>query len=141
MRHKPRGPAWWLLPALLPLLAGLFVVEKRAALPPGGHTAAQASIVLFIYGLVWLWLRANTLQLLWSAQGASYRERVTERHGVSISLPRTYLVLRQAQSFGVRARHSHRHGALKAQRVSKKLPASPLPFYMKGGSKHYLDTL
>jgi hypothetical protein len=35
MRHKPRGPAWWLLPALLPLLAGLFAVEQRAPLPPG----------------------------------------------------------------------------------------------------------
>ena len=133
MGHKPRGPAWWLLSALLPLLAGLFVVEQRAPLPPGGHTAVQVGIVLFIYGLVWLWLRANTLRLLWSAQGASYRERVIEAHGAPISLPRTRLALRQAHYFGVRARHSHRRGDPKAKRVSKKLPASALPPFVKGG--------
>ena len=128
MGHKPRGPACWLLLALLPLLAGLFVVEQRAPLPPGGHTAVQAGIVLFIYGLVWLWLRANTLQLLWSAQGASYRERVIEAHGAPISLPRTRLAPRQAHFFGVRARHPHRRGDPEAQRVSRSSGvSSPTP--------------
>ena len=100
MGHTPRGPAYWPLLALLPLLAGLFVVEQRAPVPPGGHTAMQVGIVLFIYGLVWLWLRAHTLQLLWSAQGASYRERVIEAHGAPISVPRTRLAPRQAHFVG-----------------------------------------
>jgi hypothetical protein len=61
MGHKPRGPVCWRLWALLPLLAGLFVVERRAPLPPGGQTAVQVGIVLFVYELAWPWLRANTL--------------------------------------------------------------------------------
>jgi hypothetical protein len=76
---KHPGPAWWFLYALVPLLSGLFVVEHRAPLSPGGHTGVQVGIVLFIYGLVWLWLRANTLLLLWSEQGTSDQERAVGR--------------------------------------------------------------
>jgi hypothetical protein len=133
MEHTPRGPAYWPLWALLPLLAGLFVVEQRAPVSPGGHTAVQVGIVLCIYGLVWLWLRANTHQLLWSAQGVSYRKRVIEAHGAPIRVPRTRLALRQAHYFGVRARHSHRRGDPKAKRMPKKLPSSALPPFVKGG--------
>jgi uncharacterized membrane protein YhaH (DUF805 family) len=61
MRQQPREPAWWMLYALVPLMGGLFVVEHRAALSPRWHTFVQISIVLFIYGLVWLWLSAQTL--------------------------------------------------------------------------------
>ncbi len=116
MEHTPRGPAYWPLLALLPLLAGLFVVEQRVPVPPGGHTAMQVGIVLFIYGLVWLWLRAHTLQLLWSAQGASYRERVIEAHGASIRVPRTRVAPRQTHFVGRRARYPHRRGNPEAQR-------------------------
>jgi hypothetical protein len=115
MGHKPRGPACWLLFALLPLLAALFVVEYRAPLSPGGHTGVQVGIVLFIYGLEWLWLRANTLQLLWSDQGTSDRERVVEPRGVLIGLPRTRLAPRQAHFIGVRARHRHRRVNFRAK--------------------------
>ena len=98
----------------------------------------QVGIVLFIYSLVWMWLRANTLRLLWSNQGASYRKRVIEAPGAPISLPRTRLALRQAHFFGVRARHAYRRGDPRAKRVSKKLPASPRPPFVKGGSQDFL---
>ena len=101
---------------LLPLLAGLFVVEQRAPLPAGGHTAVQVGIVLFIYGVVWLWLRANTLQLLWSAQDASDRKRVIEAHGAPIRVPRIRSAPRQAHFVARRARHPHRRGNPEAQR-------------------------
>jgi hypothetical protein len=116
MGHKPRGPGCWLLFALLPLLAGLFVVEHSAPLSPGWHKGAQVGIVLFIYGLVWLWLRANTLQLLWSDQGTSYRERAVEPRGMLIGLPAARLVPRQADFFGVQARHRYRRVNLRAKR-------------------------
>ena len=104
MGHTPRGPAWWLLPALLPLLAGLFVVEQRASLPPGGHTTVQAGIVLFIYGLVWLWLRANSLRLLWSAQGAGTAERTIEARSAATRSPGPRFTPRQAYVIDTRAR-------------------------------------
>jgi hypothetical protein len=113
--RKHRRPAWWLLYALVPLLAGLFAVEHRAPLPPGGHTAMQVSIVLFIYGLMWLWLRVNTLQLLWSAQGTSYQERAIEPHGAPISLPGARLVPRQAHITDKRARHRYRRVSRRAK--------------------------
>ena len=116
MDHKPRGPAYWPLLVLLPLLAGLFVVEQRAPVPPGGHTAMQVGIVLFIYGLVWLWLRGNTLQLLWSAQGVSYRKRVIEAHGTPIRVLTTRSAPRQAHFVARRARHPHGRGNPETQR-------------------------
>ena len=61
---KRSGPTWWVLYALLPLLAGLLAVEHRAALPAGWHTCMQIGIVLCIYGLVWLWIKVNTIALL-----------------------------------------------------------------------------
>jgi hypothetical protein len=54
--------------ALVPLMGGLLAVEHRASLPPGWHTFVQITIVLFIYGLVWLWLRANSFALLLAGQ-------------------------------------------------------------------------
>jgi hypothetical protein len=61
---KRGGPTWWVLYALLPLMAGLLVVEHRAAIPPVWHTCMQIGIVLCIYGLVWLWIKVNTIALL-----------------------------------------------------------------------------
>ena len=60
----PRKPAWWRLYALIPILGALFMLDHRAALPPGWHKAVQAAIILVIYGLVWWWLRANAYALM-----------------------------------------------------------------------------
>jgi hypothetical protein len=105
---KHRGPAWWLLSALVPLLAGLFVVEHRAALPPGWHTAVRVGIALFIYGLVWLWLRANAVPQLWSDQGTDDRERVIEARGAASRSPGARFTPSQADIIDIRARHRHR---------------------------------
>lgn len=119
LRH--RRPAWWLLYALVPLMAGLFVVEHRAPLPPGWHTAGQVAIVLFIYGLVWLWLRANELRLLWSAQGMGDRERAIEARGAAISSPGAYFTPLQARVIDARARYRNRriHPQAKGRGIRK----------------------
>jgi hypothetical protein len=42
----------------------LLVLEHQLRLSTGGHQAAQIGIVLVVYGLIHLWLRANTVALI-----------------------------------------------------------------------------
>ena len=41
-----RRPGWWGLYALVPLMAGLLVLEHRASLAPAGHKFAQIGVVM-----------------------------------------------------------------------------------------------
>lgn len=106
--RQHRRPAWWLLYALVPLLAGLCVVEHRAPLSPGWHAGVQVGIVLFIYGLMWLWLRANRFRLLWSEQGTGTAERAIEAHRAAIKSPGPCFTPRQAYVIDIRARQRTR---------------------------------
>jgi hypothetical protein len=63
-----RGVPWWQAFAFVPLLVGLFVGEQRLRLSPAGHQTVQVIIVLFIFGLLNLWLKAH--------DGARIREEV-----------------------------------------------------------------
>ena len=56
-------PKWWQVYLILPLLAALFAVENRLKLSARGHQATQMGIVLIVFGLVHLWLKANALAL------------------------------------------------------------------------------
>jgi hypothetical protein len=58
MRQDVR-PKWWQLYLALPLLIGLFMVDFRLNLSARGHQIAQLGILLFVYWLVHLWLKAN----------------------------------------------------------------------------------
>jgi type VI protein secretion system component VasK len=118
---KHHGPAWWLLYALVLLLTWLFVAEHRTPLTPGWHKAVQIGIVLCIYGLAWLWLRANAVRPLWGDQGTRHQERAVKPRGMPSSLSRARLALRKAYFFGVRARHPHRriHPEAKRRRIRK----------------------
>ncbi len=60
----PRKPAWWQLYALVPLMGGLMLVAYHVALPPMWREGVHVSILIFIYGLVWRWLRANMYALM-----------------------------------------------------------------------------
>ena len=64
MSNQERGPKWGLLYLALPLAAGLFWLQMQAPLPETGHRVAEVGIVLFTYGCVALWLRANRLAIL-----------------------------------------------------------------------------
>ena len=61
MLRTPRKPGWWMLYVLVPLMGGLLALEHGAPLSPRGHQYAQVGIVLFIYGLVWLWVSTRAL--------------------------------------------------------------------------------
>ncbi len=52
-------PKWWQLYLTFPLLIALFAVDSRLKISMRGHQAVQIVIVLLIYRLVHLWLRAN----------------------------------------------------------------------------------
>jgi hypothetical protein len=60
--QKP-GPKWWQLYLTFPLLLVLFAVEHRLNISTRGHQAVQIGIILLIYGLVHLWLKANAKAL------------------------------------------------------------------------------
>jgi hypothetical protein len=52
-------PKWWQLYLTFPLLIALFVLDARLEISVRGHQAVQIGILLLVYGLVHLWLRAN----------------------------------------------------------------------------------
>ena len=62
-------PKWWQLYLTFPLLIGLFMVDFRLKLSARGHQAVQIGILLLVYGLVHLWLKANATALSKMDQG------------------------------------------------------------------------
>lgn len=76
MTQERRRPSWWQLWLLLPALGILAFLEARAPLSPAGHTVVEVAIVLVIYGLVSVWLRANRARLLRESHNALAQTRV-----------------------------------------------------------------
>ena len=56
-------PKWWQLYLTFPLLIVLFVAEHRLKISSRGHQAVQIAIVLLIFGLIHLWMKANASAL------------------------------------------------------------------------------
>jgi hypothetical protein len=75
MRQDVR-PKWWQLYLLLPLLVGLFMVDFRLNLSARGHQIVQLGILVFVYWLVHLWLKANEAAL-GRAENAHYPVIIT----------------------------------------------------------------
>jgi hypothetical protein len=111
---KHGGPVWWVLCALVPLMGGLLVVEHRASLPPGWHTFVQVSMVLFIYGLVWLWLRANRLALLCAGEDRHAKTDADEASRTAVQSLRSRRRLRPAYAYYIRPPRTTRHRKVKA---------------------------
>jgi hypothetical protein len=63
MSSKNVHPKWWQLYLSLPLLVALFAVDYRLKISSRGHQAVQIGILLLVYGLVHLWLKANATAL------------------------------------------------------------------------------
>ena len=57
------NPKWWQLYILFLLTILLFVLEHQLPFSTNGHEVAQIGIILVIYGLIHLWLRANRAAL------------------------------------------------------------------------------
>jgi hypothetical protein len=118
---KTREPAWWMLYALVPVMGGLLVFEVRASLSPGWHKGVQVGIILFVYGLVWVWLWANDRAMLHDSvyRAPLFREARDDRDAAPRSargLPETYLtpsqglsaVLRPSSTLGCVNLRAHR---------------------------------
>jgi hypothetical protein len=56
---NPR-PKWWQLYLTFPVLIALFALDGRLKISARGHQAVQIGIILLIYGLIHLWLKANS---------------------------------------------------------------------------------
>jgi hypothetical protein len=52
-------PKWWQVYLTFPLLIVLFVLDSHIRISTRGHEAVQIGIVLLVYGLIHLWLKAN----------------------------------------------------------------------------------
>lgn len=61
--HQDIRPKWWQVYLTFPLLIALFLLDSRLKLSEHGHQAVQIGILLFIYGLIHLWLKANEAAL------------------------------------------------------------------------------
>jgi len=83
MGKEGRRPSWWQLWLLLPAFGILAFLEARALLSPAGHRVVEVAIILVVYGLVSVWLRANQAGLLRESRDALAQTRV----GTVIYLP------------------------------------------------------
>ena len=63
MSSQYARPKWWQVYLTLPLLVALFAVDSRLKISTRGHQAVQIGIILLVYGLVHLWLKANAKAL------------------------------------------------------------------------------
>ncbi len=64
MSHKQHKPQWWQVYIMLPLLAGLFVLEIRLRLKGTVNILAQLGILFLVYAFMQLWIRANRRALM-----------------------------------------------------------------------------
>lgn len=56
-------PKWWQLYLTFPLLIGLFLMDHKLRISAREHEVVQIGIILLIFGLVYLWIRANSTAL------------------------------------------------------------------------------
>ncbi len=76
MSRSSSHPKWWQLYLILPLLVVLFIIENRLKISSRGHQAVQIGIVLLVYGLMHLWLKANAKSLR-QMDESQYRRTIT----------------------------------------------------------------
>jgi len=63
MNSSNACPRWWQLYLLFPILIALFIVDHQLRLSTHGHEVMQIGILLIVYGLVYWWLKANSIAL------------------------------------------------------------------------------
>ena len=73
MRTKTRRPPWWQLWVLVPVLGILGFLETGTPLTAVDHKLAEVGIVLLVFGLISLWLRANQAALVGEAYDEATR--------------------------------------------------------------------
>ena len=63
MTSSDARPKWWQLYLTFPLLIALFAMDSRLKISTRGHQVVQIGILLLVYGLIHLWLKANSSAL------------------------------------------------------------------------------
>lgn len=56
-------PKWWQVHFTFLLLIALFIIDFHLKLSEHGHQAVQIGIILLVYGLVHMWLKADAMAL------------------------------------------------------------------------------
>jgi hypothetical protein len=56
-------PKWWQVYFTVPLLIVLFALDIRLKLSVRGHQVVQIGILILVYGLIHLWIKANAKAL------------------------------------------------------------------------------
>jgi hypothetical protein len=60
MNSSNSRPKWWQLYLTFPLLLVLFIIDHRLNIPTREHEPVQIGIILFVYGLIYWWIKANS---------------------------------------------------------------------------------
>lgn len=94
-------PKWWQVYLTLPLLIALFLADSRLKISTRGHQAVQIGIILLVYGLIHLWLKANTAALSRMDRGQNYGRVRVIRIPVSSSQPSRLLQLPDSEIKGM----------------------------------------
>ena len=76
MSSRELRPKWWQLNLTFPLLIVLFIEEHRLKISTLGHQVMQFGIILLVYGLILLWLKANSAALS-QMDSRQYHGRIT----------------------------------------------------------------
>ncbi len=64
MASKKRKPQWWQVYAMLPVLAGVFLLEMRLPLTGTEHIIAQLGILFMVYAYIQSWMRKNRTAMM-----------------------------------------------------------------------------
>ena len=65
MSNKEQKPAWWILYLLIPGMIGLLMLAGQLPLVSWEYQIVDVGIVLFVFGLMALWIHANQSALTW----------------------------------------------------------------------------
>ncbi len=63
MSSKNVQPKWWQLYLTFPFLMALFALDSRLKISTRLHQVVQVGIVIIVFGLIHLWLKANAAAL------------------------------------------------------------------------------
>src|SRR5512147_911761 len=63
MTRSTARPKWWQLYLIFPLLLVLFILEHQLKVSTRGHQVFQIGIILGVYGLIYWWIKANSVAL------------------------------------------------------------------------------
>lgn len=79
MSNKNVRPKWWQLYLTFPGLLVLFALDSRLKISTRLHQLVQISILIIVYGLIHIWLKANAATLS-SSDRHDHREKVHVIH-------------------------------------------------------------